>query len=76
LTPANLPYEYFDSFTAAHDDLRNLALQGMVKHWEEVQRGSAMIDVWNKLAHGEMPFAKDRTCPFLILRSSPSLSLP
>ncbi|KAG8788640.1 hypothetical protein FRB91_002658 [Serendipita sp. 411] len=59
LTPSNLPFEYFDSFTAAHDDLRNLALQGMVAHWEEVQRTPAMIEVWNRITTGEMPFAKE-----------------
>lgn len=60
MTPANLPFEYFDSFTAAHDDLRNLALQGMVAHWEDVQRSPAMLDIWNRIAMGEMPFAKER----------------
>ncbi|CAG7846934.1 SubName: Full=Uncharacterized protein {ECO:0000313/EMBL:CCA72058.1} [Serendipita indica DSM 11827] len=59
LNPSNLAFEYFDSFTAAHDDLRNLALQGMVTHWEEVQRSPAMIEVWNRLTTGDMPFAKD-----------------
>lgn len=59
LTPTNLAFEYFDSFTAAHDELRNLALQGMVTHWEDVQRTPAMIEVWNRLAAGNMPFAKE-----------------
>lgn len=31
----------------------------MVTHWEEVQRSPAMIDVWNRIAMGEMPFAKE-----------------
>ena len=59
LTPGNLPFEYFDSFTAAHKDLKELALQGMVSHWEELQSGPAMQEVWAKIALGEMPFAKD-----------------
>lgn len=55
-----MPFEFFDSFTAAHDDLRALTLQGMVTYWEEIQRGPAMLAVWNSLTNGEMPWARER----------------
>lgn len=31
----------------------------MVSHWEDIQTGPAMQEVWAKITLGEMPFAKD-----------------
>lgn len=55
LTPANVPYEVFSSFSAQYEEVRKVQVDYFLAHWSEIRNGEAMRNVFQQIRLGRHP---------------------
>ncbi|KAG8882910.1 dolichyl-P-Man:Man(5)GlcNAc(2)-PP-dolichol alpha-1,3-mannosyltransferase [Tulasnella sp. 331] len=55
LTPANIPYEVFSSFSAHYEEIRKVQVDYFLAHWSEIRNGEAMRNVFQQIRLGRHP---------------------
>ncbi|KAG9040246.1 hypothetical protein FRB95_000175 [Tulasnella sp. JGI-2019a] len=55
LTPGNVPYEVFSSFSAHYEEVRKVQVDYFLAHWSEIRNGEAMRNVFQQIRLGRHP---------------------